>query len=48
MPTKANHPFALVAVPAPMPEPLTYAVPGGLRGRLGVGMRVLVPLGGAG
>ncbi len=43
--SKAGPPFALVAVPAPMPEPLTYAVPGGLRDRLAVGMRVLVPLG---
>ncbi len=45
VPLKAAHPFALVAVPAPMLEPLTYAVPGSLRERLAVGMRVLVPLG---
>ena len=37
--------FALVAVPAPLQEPLTYAVPEALDGRLEVGMRVLVPLG---
>ncbi len=37
--------YALVAVPAPLEEPLTYAVPEGLAGRLEVGMRVLVPLG---
>ena len=34
-----------MAVPAPLQEPLTYAVPEALDGRLEVGMRVLVPLG---
>ena len=42
---EANRKFALVAVPAPLQEPLTYAVPEALEGRLEVGMRVLVPLG---
>ncbi len=42
---KRTDPFALVAVPAPLDEPLTYAVPEALAGRLDVGMRVLVPLG---
>ena len=37
--------FALVAVPAPLREPLTYAVPEALGSRIEVGMRVLVPLG---
>ncbi len=41
----AARKFALVAVPAPLQEPLTYAVPEALDGRLEVGMRVLVPLG---
>ena len=41
----ASGKYALVAVPAPLDEPLTYAVPEVLRGRLDVGMRVLVPLG---
>jgi len=41
----ASGKYALVAVPAPLDEPLTYAVPEALRGRLDVGMRVLVPLG---
>ena len=42
---KGSDRFALVAVPAPLQEPLTYAVPEALDGRLEVGMRVLVPLG---
>ena len=42
---KGSDRFALVAVPAPLQEPLTYAVPEALGGRLEVGMRVLVPLG---
>lgn len=41
----ASGRYALVAVPAPLDEPLTYAVPEALAGRLDVGMRVLVPLG---
>ena len=41
----ARRKFALVAVPAPLREPLTYAVPAALGSRLEVGMRVLVPLG---
>ena len=41
----ARRKFALVAVPAPLREPLTYAVPEALGSRLEVGMRVLVPLG---
>ena len=41
---KTNPRFVLVAVPAPLQEPLTYAVPDALDGRLEVGMRVLVPL----
>ena len=41
----ASGKYALVAVPAPLDEPLTYAVPEALHGRLDVGMRVLVPLG---
>ena len=41
----ASGKYALVAVPAPLDEPLTYAVPKALAGRLDVGMRVLVPLG---
>ena len=41
---KTNLRFVLVAVPAPLQEPLTYAVPEALNGRLEVGMRVLVPL----
>ena len=34
-----------MAVPAPLREPLTYAVPEALGSRIEVGMRVLVPLG---
>ena len=41
----ARRKFALVAVPAPLREPLTYAVPEALGSRIEVGMRVLVPLG---
>ena len=41
---KPSEKFALVAVPAPLEEPLTYAVPEALRAHLAVGMRVLVPL----
>ena len=41
----ARGKYALVAVPAPLQEPLTYAVPEELGGRLEAGMRVLVPLG---
>ena len=41
----AGGKYALVAVPAPLQEPLTYAVPKALGGRLEAGMRVLVPLG---
>ena len=41
----ARGKYALVAVPAPLQEPLTYAVPEALAGRLQAGMRVLVPLG---
>ena len=41
----ARGKFALVAVPAPLQEPLTYAVPEALGNRLEAGMRVLVPLG---
>ena len=37
--------YALVAVPTPLKEPLTYSIPEELEGCLSVGMRVLVPLG---
>lgn len=37
--------FAQVAIPSPLKEPLTYAVPPLLQGRLQIGMRVSVPLG---
>jgi primosomal protein N' (replication factor Y) len=37
--------FAQVIVPSPLREPLTYEVPPHLRGKLKIGMRVIVPLG---
>ncbi len=37
--------LAKVAVPAPLPEPLTYRVPEALAGRVAPGVRVRVPLG---
>ena len=41
----ARSRYALVAVPAPLQEPLTYSVPEALAEHLEAGMRVLVPLG---
>lgn len=38
-------PFAEVAVPLPLPAPLTYAVPPDLRALVGPGQRVRVPVG---
>ncbi len=37
--------LAQVAVPAPLPDPLSYRVPPALAGRLALGVRVRVPLG---
>jgi len=37
--------FARVVIPSPLGQPLIYAVPDELRGRIVVGMRVLIPLG---
>lgn len=37
--------FAAIAVPVPLPRPLTWEVPPGLQGLLQPGMRVRVPLG---
>jgi primosomal protein N' (replication factor Y) (superfamily II helicase) len=37
--------FARVIIPSPLSQPLIYAVPEDLRGRIAVGMRVLIPLG---
>jgi primosomal protein N' (replication factor Y) len=37
--------FARVVIPAPLKQPLIYAVPSGVRQQLSVGSRVLIPLG---
>lgn len=42
---KGEGNFAHVAIPSPLKEPLIYKVPPSLSGRIGIGMRVLIPLG---
>ncbi|MDX9973993.1 MAG: primosomal protein N' [FCB group bacterium] len=41
----SQHRFAEVVLPMPLDQPFTYAVPEGLRERIAVGMRAVVPFG---
>jgi primosomal protein N' (replication factor Y) len=41
----SSHQYAEIALPIPLDQPFTYAVPESLRSRIAVGMRAVVPFG---